>query len=174
MALMHFPLEQIAEANLRALIDAKTAEARQIEYKREIYGTNDEARREFLADVSSFANAHGGDLLIGVAASKGIPTSLSPLTGDVDGEKLRLDNMARTGLEPRIPNLYIVAVPISAGGAVLVIRVPRSYRAPHRVTFRGANRFWARSSGGRYEPNADELRARRNWLSGCGRFGLRE
>ena len=37
-----------------------------MEYKRETYGTNDDQRREFLADVSSFANAAGGDLVIGM------------------------------------------------------------------------------------------------------------
>ena len=42
---------------------------------------------------------------------------------------------------------------------MLIIRVPRSYRGPHRVIFKGWNRFFARSSAGRYEPNVEELRA---------------
>jgi hypothetical protein len=144
---------------LQALIAAGTAEAQRIEYKRETYGANDEARREFLADISSFANARGGDVLIGVDAANGVPTALVPFTGDADQEILRLDSMARTGLEPRIPNLQLQPVPIDAGGVVLALRIPRSYRAPHRVTFKGSSRFWARSSAGKYEPNVDELRA---------------
>jgi len=109
--------------------------------------------------VSSFANARGGDLIIGIAAEKGIPVALAPLAVDADAELLRLGNMARDGLEARIPNLQLHAVQIAAGGYVLVIRVPRSYRAPHRVIFKGLNRFHARSSAGKYEPNVEELRA---------------
>lgn len=117
MALMHTPLDQVTEAHLKALIDAKAAESLHIEYKRETYGGNDESRREFLADVSSFANTRGGDLIIGINAEDGIPKGLTPFTGISDGEVLRLDSMARSALEPRIPNLHIAAVPI-AGAAV--------------------------------------------------------
>jgi hypothetical protein len=159
VALLHVPLDQITETHLASLIDAKAPETLYIDYKREIYGGNDAARREFLADVSSFANMRGGDLVIGAQAANGIPIALSAFTGDADAELLRLDSMARTGLEPRIPNLHMRAVPIASGGAVLVIRVPRSFRLPHRVIFGGSNRFWARSSGGKYEPNVEELRA---------------
>jgi hypothetical protein len=76
------------------------------------------------------------------------------------GERLRLDQMARSGLEPRIPNLQIRSVPVDGGrGWVLIVRVSRSYAAPHRVIFQKRNKFYARSSAGRYEPNVDELRA---------------
>jgi hypothetical protein len=40
-----------------------------------------------------------------------------------------------------------------------VIRIPRSYRGPHRVIFKEWNRFFARSSAGRYQPNVEELRS---------------
>ncbi|HVB15209.1 MAG TPA: ATP-binding protein [Stellaceae bacterium] len=159
MALMHIPLEGLTEAHLNGVIAADAAESMYIEYKRETYGGKDADRREFLGDVSSFANTRGGDLLIGVEASNGIPAALSPFQGDHDAELLRLDNMARTALEPRIPNLQMRAVPIAAGGSVLVIRAARSFRLPHRVIFGGLNRFYARSAAGKYEPNVDELRA---------------
>ena len=102
MALTHIPLDQITEAHLKALIEAGAPETLHIEYKRETYGSNDESRREFLADLSSFANARGGDLLIGVAAENGIPAALAPFQGNADTEVWRLDNMARTGMEPRV------------------------------------------------------------------------
>jgi hypothetical protein len=49
-------------------------------------------------------------------------------------------------------------VPIQAGGNVLIIRIPRSYSSPHRITRQGKNRFWARSAAGKYEPDVNELR----------------
>jgi Putative DNA-binding domain len=129
-----------------------------IEYKRETYGGNDDARAEFLGDVSSFANASGGDLVIGIEAKDGVPVAFTPLTENVDAELRRLEQMAQTGLEPRIQKLQTWAVQID-GGSVLIIRAARSYNSPHRVIFKGKNRFWARSSARKYEPNVDELRA---------------
>jgi predicted HTH transcriptional regulator len=155
---MHLPLDQVRQRHLQSLIDAKAAETVTIEYKRETYGGNYDARAEFLADVSSFANTSGGDLVIGIDAKDGVPIAFTPLTGNVDAELLRLDQMAQTGLEPRIQKLQMCAVQID-GGSVLIIRSTRSYNAPHRVIFKGKNRFLARSSARKYEPNVDELRA---------------
>lgn len=155
-------LADITEDHLRALIETGARESLYIEYKRETYGRNDDARKEFLADVSSFANAAGGDLVIGMADGKenkkGVPTEITPINGDADGERLRLESMARDGIEPRISGLHIHIVPIAAGGVVFIVRVPKSYNPPHRVKFRRSNRYHARSSGGKYEPDVQELR----------------
>jgi len=158
MALTHLPLEQINESHLQALMTADTAESLYIEYKRQTYGGNDDSRAEFLADISSFANAHGGDVIIGIEESEGRPQAFLPFTGNADEELRRLQQMARDGIQPRISNLQTLAVSLAQGGHVLLIRIPRSYNSPHRVSFKNKNRFWARSSGGKYEPNIDELR----------------
>ncbi len=160
MALQHVRLNQIDQAQLQRLIDGKSSETRDIEYKRDTYGNSDKDHAEYLADISSFANTAGGDIVIGMAASKGVPTGLAPLTEDPDAEILRLENIARSGLQPRILNLAMRAVPLTGGGSAIVIRVPRSYNPPHRIIRQGTgqNRFYARSSAGKYEPNIDELR----------------
>lgn len=158
MALTRVALDAINEGHLSGLITAKAAESLHIEYKRDTYGGNDDARREFLADISSFANSLGGDLIIGMVASKGVPIYFRPFAGDADAEKLRLEQMARDGLSPRIANLRAVAVPVSRGGHVIVIRIPKGYNPPHRIIFKNSGRFWARSSAGKFEPNVEELR----------------
>lgn len=158
MALLHISLDQIDEARLNALIAAEAAESRTIEYKRTTYGAGHGDYAEFLADISSFANTSGGDLLLGMAATNGIPTQITPLTTPMDPEIRQLDDIARGGLQPRIVNIEFQPVPIGAGGNVLIIRVPRSYNAPHRVIRQGSTRFWARSSAGKYEPDVNELR----------------
>lgn len=66
--------------------------------------------------------------------------------------------MARDGLEPRIGGLQTRALLLGSRGAVIVVRIPRSLHAPHRVIYKGSNRFWMRSSAGKFEPNAEELR----------------
>lgn len=158
MALLHVPLNTIDEARLQALINAEAAESRSIEYKRTTYGGGHADYSEFLADVSSFANTSGGDLIIGMGATDGIPTAFSPLVTPMDAEILRLEQIARGGLQPRITNVAFQPVPIKSGGQVLIVRVPRSYTQPHRVVRQGSNRFWARSAAGKYELDVAELR----------------
>lgn len=160
MALLHIPLVDIDDKQLKRLIDAQVSESRDIEFKRDPYGNSDGDHAEWLADVSSFANTAGGDLIIGLEAEKGVPTALAPLSIDADREILRLEQIARSNLQPRIPNLQFKSIALTGGGYVLLIRVPRSYNPPHRIVRqgKGQNRFWARSSAGKYEPNVDELR----------------
>jgi Putative DNA-binding domain len=158
MTLLHIPLDQIDESRLEALITAGAAESRTIDYKRTIYGNTHADYSEFLADTSSFANTSGGDLVLGMDATNGIPTAIRPLTIPMDPEILRLEQVIRGGLQPRIANISFHAVPSRAGGNVLIVRVPRSYNPPHRVIRQGSSRFWARSAAGKYEPDVNELR----------------
>lgn len=61
--------EAIAEADLLALISNAVSEGRTIDYKRELPGNSDGEKKEFLADVSSFANTSGGDLIFGLSCT---------------------------------------------------------------------------------------------------------
>jgi len=134
------------------------AESPYLDYKEETYGDAGNDRSEFLADISSFANTLGGDLIIGVSEANGLATALTPFSGDCDAEKRRLEQIALSGLEPRIANLQIHSVPISTGGHVMIVRVPRSFIQPHRVIAHDSNRFWARAGTTKYQPNVEQLR----------------
>jgi len=158
MALLHILLSQIDEACLRDLITVGAAESRNIEYKRTTYGPAHADYSEFLADTSSFANTSGGDLVLGIEATNGIPAAITPIAMPIEAEILRLEQIARGGLQPRMANIAFHPVPIRGGGNVLIIRVSRSYNPPHRVIRQGSNRFWARSAAGKYEPDVNELR----------------
>jgi hypothetical protein len=105
MALLDIPLDRISEADLRRLIAAGAAESLYVDYKQATYGGKEADHAELLADVSSFANTAGGDLVIGVAEAGGVPNAIVQLTGNADDERRRLEDIARTGLEPRIRNL---------------------------------------------------------------------
>ena len=155
------PLEEIGESDLQRLIHARVEEKRDIEYKRDTYGNRDQDHGEFLADVSSFANTAGGEIIIGMAEQGGVPTEFCPVQIDTNAEILRLENIARSGLQPRVFGFAARAVPMAGGGFVLVLRIPQSFNQPHRIVRQGPgnHRFWARSSAGKYEPNVDELRA---------------
>ena len=160
MQLTGHRIEDLTEADLQRLIDARVVERRDIDYKRETYGGKDADHAEFLADASSFANTLGGDLVIGMEERAGLPISFHPFRGDADAEILRLETLARTGLQPRISDLAGRAIPLAGGGCVIVLRIPRSFSAPHRIGRRGKgeHRFWGRTSNGKYELDVDELR----------------
>jgi hypothetical protein len=154
------PADTITKADLDALVTNKVAEGKTFEYKLTAPGGTDDQKREFLADVSSFGNASGGDLLLGVAADDGVPTSIPGLKDfNEDAEKLRLEGIIRDGIQPRLPGVQLKAIPGFGDGPVLLLRVPRSFAAPHMVVFRNYSRFYARNSGGKYQMDVGELRA---------------
>jgi hypothetical protein len=160
MSLIDISLDHIGPDHLQRLIATKAVESVYIDYKAATYGQTGEQHREFLADISSFGNTVGGDLVIGMTEKSGVPTGFKPFPDYPEAELRRLDDMARSGLQPRISNLMMRAIPSPAGGYVIVVRIPRSYNQPHRVIHSNSNRFWARSSASpkRYEPNVEELR----------------
>ena len=134
MTLMSVPIELITEYHLRSLVDNQVRELRLIEYKRELPGRSERDKKEFLADVCSFANAAGGDLMYGIAESGGTPQHLVGITtDDVDAEISRLEGSIRDGIRPRIPGIKPQPVRLENGEHVLVLRVPRSFARPHVV-----------------------------------------
>ena len=90
------PLESITEADLQSLVADKIPEGKTIEYKRSLPDSTYESKKEFLADISSLANAAGGHLIIGIEEDNGTPSDLCGLSNiDPDAEILRLENLIR-------------------------------------------------------------------------------
>ncbi len=151
-------LEDITERHLLALIEDQVSEKRTIEYKRDLPGGTDGERKEFLADVSSFANAGGGDLIFGMDETEGIPTSIAPLSITPDKERLTWEQLIRNGIEPRLPGVVVREIQVN-GGHALLFRIPRSWVGPHAVVYKGTFRFYARTSAGKYPLDVAELRS---------------
>src|ERR1700722_364379 len=158
MSLSNLNFENISESELIKQISAGVPEGVFVDYKRDMYGRSDADAKEFLKDVSSFANTSGGHLIIGLDEIAGVPSEITSLKGDSDEDLQRLENLARDGIEPRISGLRMRAVPIGNGGYVIVLRVPKSWTPPHRVSARNTNRIYGRNSAGAYEFSIDELR----------------
>jgi hypothetical protein len=153
------PLGQIVESDLQALVGNGASESISLEFKETTYGNADDDKREFLKDVTALANTSGGHIIIGMSETNGVATGLRPITAPpADQEKQRLENMLLAAVEPRLIGVQMREVPVT-GGYALVLRVPRSWNPPHRVTFKGLNRYFFRHSSGVYEPSVDQLRA---------------
>jgi hypothetical protein len=50
-------------------------------------------------------------------------------------------------------------IPGFTSGSVILVRIPRSFAAPHMVTFKNLSRFNARNSAGKYQMDVGEIRS---------------
>jgi hypothetical protein len=166
MSLHDKPLDHLTPDDVLALRELETREGLRIEYKECLPGTTDSEKKEFLADVSSFANAAGGNLLYGVrekrdaeGQSTGIPDEFPGLgETNLDAVHQRLESIIQAGLAPRVLGLKFHSVPVLSDSSLLIIRVPRSWSGPHMICYQDWCRFYSRNSSGKYLLDVDELR----------------
>ncbi len=158
---------RIETTDIEALVANGVQEGRTLEYKEALPANSDDDKREFLADVSSLANASGGDVPYGVEERRdnngkatGIPEKATGLAQvNTDQEMRRLDQIMRDGVQPRIAGVHIRPVHGFSDGPLLLIRIQKSYTAPHTVTFKNLSRFFSRNSAGKYQLDVAEIRA---------------
>lgn len=153
-------LDAICAADLSALVRTRRAEGRRLDFKLAFPGAGESAVKELLADVSSFANTDGGDIVIGMQEDgNGVAMKLVGIeTVTLDQDLLRIEDQIRNCLEPRLPAFQVHTVQLPQDRAALVVRIGASLLAPHRVTYKNSGRFYARNSRGKFELDTGELR----------------
>ena len=110
--------------------------------------------------MSSFANTAGGHIVYGMDEEGGIPTGVPGVElGDAEAELLRIENMLRDSIDPRLPQHGLHPVQLENGSRVIVLRIARSWLRPHMVKFGGLSEFWARNSTGKYKLDVDQIRS---------------
>ncbi|PIW93481.1 MAG: ATP-binding protein [Candidatus Moranbacteria bacterium CG_4_8_14_3_um_filter_43_15] len=152
-------LDKIDISDLKQLQSNAVSEGKTIEYKK-LLPTNSYAdRKEFLADISSFSNASGGDLIFGILEENGSPKSIDGLEIEsVDEEIRKYENIIRDGIEPRI--IFATrAVNVSGKKNIFIFRVNKSWVEPHRVIYEGHDKFYSRNSAGKYALDTNELKS---------------
>jgi len=155
---------EVAAEDVASLVNEKVTERRTLEYKEKLPGGSDLDKKEFLADVCSFANLIGGDILYGIRDERdgdgkptGIPESVVGLAGlNLSAERERLESIIRNGIQPRIPNVQSAELQMEEHGPVLLLRIARRIK-PHMVTFKGTSRFYSRHSTGKYQLDVQEI-----------------
>src|SRR3712207_3632846 len=86
--LLGAPLHAIDAGRVNAWVVEGVREGEQIDFKRELYGNGDSARRELAGDPAAFANHRGGLLILGVDEdSQGAAAAVStvPLSDAEEG-----------------------------------------------------------------------------------------
>jgi len=131
-------LRPVQQSDIEKLLIDQETEGPSLDFKQSMPPNWDSSsKNSFLADVSAFANASGGDLIYGIGEDgEGRATSIEPLIGNPDALAMQLQNFLRDLVEPRIPACEVVPVQITVGdtrGFVMIIRCPKSWAGPHRV-----------------------------------------
>ena len=150
--------EKLEILDLQSLVENKVQESKHLDYKL-TYGWTDKEKRELLADISAFANTAGGYLIIGVKEEEGHPVGIPGVkVTNPDSEKLKIINLLRDGIEPRLPAVSLKMVPVAEETYTIVIAVHKSWIGPHVVTFDKLWRIFRRTSGGKEALDVDEMR----------------
>jgi hypothetical protein len=161
------PLLKIDRADLGALVAERVRAGRTLEYKRDLLVTTDEHRRELARDVSSFANASGGDLIFGVQEATdpdgrtlGYPERLLGVDcPNFEATRQRVESIVRDTLDPRVQGVAVHKVDGFERGPVIIVRIPQSWIAPHMIACANQTQFYSRNGSGKRGLDVQEIRA---------------
>ncbi len=156
-------LDQMDKAYIESLIADKVVEAKHLDYKETLPGDADREKNRFVEDVCSFASAAGGDIFFGIRDKRdaggqktGAPEYVGLKGLNLDQEKLRLEHIILNKVEPRISGIQFRLIEGFENGPILIMRIPRSYNAPHVTKHDG--RFRSRANSGNYVMDVQEIR----------------
>ena len=132
-------LIETTQADLEQLVSDQAVEGPHLDFKRDLPAAWDNAsKHEFLADVSAFANAGGGDLVYGIDENGNAQAAavVPQVLVNADQEVRRMQDFLLNLTEPRLPGVQVHAIAVTVGGLAghaVVVRVPQSWAGPHRV-----------------------------------------
>ena len=157
------PWSEVTLQDVEDLIDREIREDATIEFKRQLNFSTDDEKREFLKDVSAMANAVGGTIVFGAEEGTGEQRGqIVRIRGQAvapDDLELRITNILRDNLDERLGGVLFKALPTAvAGEYVLVLRIPASPLAPHRITYREKPQFYIRGNVSTNPMNTREIR----------------
>lgn len=118
-------------------------ESNVIEYKRNLQFISEKDTKEFLADVSSFANSNGGTIFYGIDEVEGIVGLEIP---ELDSFRLRVQQKIEDGILPR-PGFKIKYLQISGSKCIFIIQIHKSFSGPHAI--KSSDQYFYRSDAGK-------------------------
>ena len=132
MSLDRKPLDSVSAQDLQELVDDQVIEQKTLEYKRDLPGKTDSDRKEFLCDVSSFANTASGHIVYGIREEDGKPAEV--IGGAPWPIQVRRLPVSKTCCETDLDHGFRGSDSPSSnsqtGSNAMVIRVPSSWAKP--------------------------------------------
>jgi hypothetical protein len=159
--------DDIGSDDILKLVTDKATERKTLEYKQKLNIATGDERVEFLSDISSFANASGGDIIFGISDERdgdnatGIPAEIKPLNIDsIPTELGKIEQIIQNGIQPRIPVVQVKDVNVQGYGTIILVRVGKSWISPHMVTQSNRSRFYSRNSSlGKFQLDVQQIGA---------------
>ena len=152
-------LDEVTTADLERLVIDREIEKQTVDYKAMLKLDIPEKKLEFRKDITSFANASGGDYIIGVREEEGFPVEVCGDTINPDSFKLQIENVLQSSIQPRISGVQICSIALHDDRYVVIVRVPQSFARPHQVAINQDYQFWTRNAAGKYRMDVGQLRS---------------
>lgn len=154
---------ELAEGDIRALIEKEVGESRILDYKRDMYSNSDTDKRDLACDISAFANSAGGFLIIGIECDEESNKPVEVMGIDNNGVEARIESVCLDRIDEPLSHgrdyrLKIVPLANSVR-VVLVIQIFESLRAPHVVSFQKQRYFYVRHGKQNRPADINDLRA---------------
>ena len=133
-ALLGSRLEQVQYSAVMTLISNQVAEAFDLDFKSEMYGSSDRDKRDAATDVAALANTAGGLIIGGIAEDDQARAAAAPGVALSDADERRIRQIVASQVVP-MPVIDVMRVedPARPGHGLVLIAVPRSPLAPHAV-----------------------------------------
>lgn len=125
---------------IEKILSSRIAESEAWDFKSAFYGSGEADVFEFLKDVTSFANAGGGTIVLGVSTDQAgrASTVEGVVSVQLDKDIQRLEHILRDSVEPDITGaVRITDESADNGKRVVFIDIHDSSLAPHRIVRRG-------------------------------------
>lgn len=136
------PLSKVTLDDVKDLVESrKEKEGQHLDYKRELSGA-DKDKKEFLKDVTAFANSSGGYLIIGADEKTTKVCGTPDMIGNQKIEEW-ISNVLTTNVDQKV-RYEMQLLPLETGKTVIVIHIPESPRKPHMVTLDARNSYHVR------------------------------
>ncbi|WP_413943079.1 helix-turn-helix domain-containing protein [Bdellovibrio sp. HCB-162] len=159
-------INSIQFSDIEKLIKDAIPESTFLDYKQELPSGKDADKKDFVADLASFANKDGGIIIYGISEKRddnggktGLPDSIVDLPTNTDDHIKRFEDYARSYILPRISQLQVKEIASQDNKKrVLIVKIPKSHDVPHVVRFNSDQRFHRRGNSGKYEMDLPEIR----------------
>src|ERR1022692_144883 len=135
-------LETAQYSHCMTLLSNKVSEAFDLDFKAELYGNTEQAKRALAGDVAAMANTAGGLLILGIEEDGQARAAVAPGVSVADAEVARIRQIVASNVVP-FPQLDVLQIedPARPGFGLLVIAVARSPLAPHAVLVNDGMRY---------------------------------